>query len=146
MNTGFLLKLDQLNRTAVKLFIFLPPIIARTMNSIPLDNTQLWTALLSACVGTYFCRSVGVILSGRVDQNSEFFYWLTCVTYAMVAAMTVRMIVLPIGLLSTVPLYVRLLVCALTVAIMVMGHKRRLGPALLIGILCLISYVKYFQD
>jgi len=88
MNTGFLLKLDQLNRTAVKLFIFLPPIIARTMNSIPLDNTQLWTALISACVGTYFCRSVGVILSGRVDQNSEFFYWLTGVTYAMVAAET----------------------------------------------------------
>ena len=113
-------------------------------NAIQLDNWQLWTALISACIGTYFCRSVGVILSGRVDQNSEFFYWLTCVTYAMVAAMTVRMIVLPIGMLSTVPLFIRLAVCAVTVAIMVSGTKRRLGPALLVGIGCLVSYVNYF--
>jgi len=113
-------------------------------NSIQLDNWQLWTALICACIGTYFCRSVGVILSGRVDQNSEFFYWLTSVTYAMVAAMTVRMIVLPIGLLSTVPLLVRLAVCAVTVAIMVSGSKRRLGPALLVGIICLVSYVSFF--
>ena len=115
------------------------------MIHIQLTTGELWIALLSACIGTYFCRSVGVILSGRVDQNSEFFGWLTCVTYAMVAAMTVRMIVLPIGLLATVPLLVRLAVCAVTIGIMVTGTKRRLGPALLVGIACLISYVHYFD-
>jgi len=109
-----------------------------------LDTTQLWIALISACVGTYFCRSVGVFLSGRVDQNSEFFLWLTSVTYAMVAAMTARMIILPVGLLSTVPLYVRLAVCAVTIAVMVSGSKRRLGPALLVGIFCLVFYESYF--
>ena len=116
------------------------------MHNIPLSTLQLWVALLSACIGTYFCRSVGVILSGRVDQNSEFFIWLTSVTYAMVAAMTVRMIVLPVGLLATIPLYIRLVVCVITVAVMISGSKRRLGPALLIGIVCLMSYVNYFDS
>jgi len=115
------------------------------MNNIPLENWQLWTALLCACFGTYFCRSVGVILSGRVDQNSEFFYWLTCVTYAMVAAMTIRMVVFPLGLLSTIPLYVRIGVCAITVIVLLKDSKRRLGPALLIGILTLVTYVNYFS-
>lgn len=115
------------------------------MNNIPLENWQLWVALLCACVGTYFCRSVGVILSGRVDQNSEFFYWLTSVTYAMVAAMTIRMVVFPLGLLASVPLYVRISVCAVTVIVMLSGKKRRLGPALLVGIVCLVLYVNYFS-
>ena len=112
---------------------------------IELNNSELWIALLSACIGTYFCRSIGVVLSGRVDQNSEFFIWLTCVTYAMVAALTTRQIILPLGLLSSVPLWVRILVCLVTVVVMVWGNKRRLGPALVVGITCLMTYVSFFH-
>lgn len=116
------------------------------MHTIQTDTWQLWLTLLGACVGTYFCRSIGVILSGRVNQDSEFFRWLTSVTYAMVAAMTARMIFLPIGLLSTVPLWVRVVVCAVAVWVMVAGQKRRLGPALLIGTICLMAYVSFFDN
>lgn len=98
-----------------------------------------WLALLAASLGTYICRAIGVKLSGQVNQDSEFFRWLSAVTYAMVAALTIRLIFLPVGLLSTVPLYLRVLVCILAVSVMISSANRRLVPALLTGTLLMIT-------
>ncbi len=98
-----------------------------------------WLALLAASLGTYFCRAAGVILSGQVSQDSEFFRWLSAVTYAMVAALTIRLIFLPIGLLATVPLYLRILVCILALGVMLSNPSRRLVPALLTGTLLMVT-------
>jgi hypothetical protein len=68
------------------------------------------------------------------------FRWLSAVTYAMVAALTVRMIVMPLGLLATVPLWLRVLICALSLAVMVSRPERRLVPALLTGTLLMLAY------
>ena len=97
-----------------------------------------WLALIAASIGTYVCRAVGVMLSGRVSQDSEFFRWLSAVTYAMVAALTIRLIFLPVGMLSTVPLYLRLIICAIAVGVMLINPSRRLVPALLIGTLLMV--------
>ena len=98
-----------------------------------------WLALAGASLGTYFCRAIGVALSGQVNQESEFFRWLSAVTYAMVAALTVRMIVLPIGLLATVPLWLRLIACALSVGVMI-AKSRQLTLGLLTGTLIVFGY------
>jgi branched-subunit amino acid transport protein len=98
-----------------------------------------WLALIAASIGTYVCRAVGVMLSGRVSQESEFFRWLSAVTYAMVAALTIRLIFLPVGMLSTVPLYLRLIICAIAVGVMLINPSRRLVPALLIGTLLMVA-------
>lgn len=98
-----------------------------------------WLALIAASIGTYICRAVGVMLSGRVSQASEFFRWLSAVTYAMVAALTIRLIFLPVGMLSTVPLYLRLIICAIAVGVMLINPSRRLVPALLIGTLLMVA-------
>ncbi len=98
-----------------------------------------WLALIAASIGTYICRAVGVMLSGRVSQDSEFFRWLSAVTYAMVAALTIRLIFLPVGMLSTVPLYLRLIICAIAVGVMLINPSRRLVPALLIGMLLMVA-------
>ena len=98
-----------------------------------------WLALIAASIGTYVCRSLGVMLSGRVSQESEFFRWLSAVTYAMVAALTIRLIFLPVGMLSTVPLYLRLIICAIAVGVMLINPSRRLVPALLIGTLLMVA-------
>ena len=98
-----------------------------------------WLALIVASIGTYVCRAVGVMLSGRVSQDSEFFRWLSAVTYAMVAALTIRLIFLPVGMLSTVPLYLRLIICAIAVGVMLINPSRRLVPALLIGTLLMVA-------
>jgi hypothetical protein len=98
-----------------------------------------WLALIAASIGTYACRAVGVMLSGRVSQESEFFRWLSAVTYAMVAALTIRLIFLPVGILSTVPLYLRLVICAIALGVIVINPSRRLVPALLIGTLLMVA-------
>ncbi len=100
----------------------------------------LWSALIAACVGTYICRAIGVKLAGHINQESEIFRWLSAVTYAMVAALTIRLIAMPTGLLATVPLLVRLSICALSVAVMVSSPKKRLVPALLTGTALMLMY------
>jgi branched-subunit amino acid transport protein len=105
-----------------------------------LQGWGVWIALAGACIGTYLCRAIGVMLAGKINQDSEIFRWLSAVTYAMVAALTVRLIVLPIGLLDTVPLWIRILICIISVSIMLSKPQQRLVPALLIGTLLMVSY------
>ena len=100
----------------------------------------VWLALSAACIGTYVCRAAGVKLSGHIHQDSEVFRWLSAVTYAMVAALTVRMILMPLGLLATVPVLLRVVICALSLALMVSSPQRRLVPALLTGTLLMLAY------
>jgi branched-subunit amino acid transport protein len=112
------------------------------MNTIQnaLSGWGLWIALVGACLGTYFCRAIGVTLSQRINQDSEIFRWLAAVTYAMVAALTVRLIVLPLGLMATVPLWIRILICVLSIVVMMSRPTRRLVPALLTGTILMVSY------
>ncbi|APC05687.1 AzlD domain-containing protein [Polynucleobacter asymbioticus] len=112
------------------------------MNTIQntLSGWGLWIALVGACLGTYFCRAIGVTLSQRINQDSEIFRWLAAVTYAMVAALTVRLIVMPLGLMATVPLWIRIFICILSVAVMMSKPTRRLVPALLTGTILMVSY------
>jgi len=105
-----------------------------------LSGWGLWIALVGACLGTYFCRAIGVLLSQSINQDSEIFRWLAAVTYAMVAALTVRLIVMPLGLMATVPLWIRILICALGIGVMVSKPTKRLVPALLTGTLLMVGY------
>ena len=105
-----------------------------------LQGWSLWIALAGATIGTYICRAVGVLLAKRINQESEIFRYLAAVTYAMVAALVVRMVLMPIGLLSTVPVWIRLLICILSIGVMVSKPTHRLVPALLTGTLLMLAY------
>ncbi|OWF66881.1 hypothetical protein B6A14_00465 [Polynucleobacter hirudinilacicola] len=105
-----------------------------------LSGWGLWIALIGASLGTYFCRAIGVLLSNSINQESEIFRWLAAVTYAMVAALTIRLIVMPLGLMSTVPLWIRILICGLAIGVMVSKPTKRLVPALLAGTLLMVGY------
>jgi branched-subunit amino acid transport protein len=105
-----------------------------------LQGWGLWIALAGATLGTYFCRAIGVLLAKRVNQDSEIFRWLAAVTYAMVAALVVRMILMPLGLLASVPAWIRILICLLSIGVMVSKPTRRLVPALLTGTLLMLAY------
>ena len=104
------------------------------------NDAGMWAALIAACVGTYFWRGLGVYLSGKISQDSELFKWLSAVTYAMVAALTVRIILLPVGLLGTVPIYIRLAVSIVALIIMYSRPGERMIPALLVGTFSLVLY------
>ena len=112
------------------------------------NDAGMWAALIAACLGTYLWRGLGVFLSGKISQDSEIFKWLSAVTYAMVAALTLRIILLPVGLLSTVPMYVRLTVSVLALIVMYSKPGQRMVPALLTGTMALVLYalaINYFN-
>jgi branched-subunit amino acid transport protein len=105
-----------------------------------LQGWGLWTALAGATIGTYICRAIGVLLAKRINQDSEIFRYLSAVTYAMVAALVVRMVLMPIGLLSTVPVWIRVLICILSISVLVSKPPHRLVSALLTGTLLTLAY------
>jgi branched-subunit amino acid transport protein len=110
------------------------------MTNTALQGWGLWLALAGACLGTYVCRAIGVMLSGRINQDSEIFRWLAAITYAMVAALTVRLILFPVGLMASVPPWIRILICVLSIGVMVSKPTKRLVPALLTGTLLMVGY------
>ena len=98
-----------------------------------LSGWSLGAALIGACVGTYICRAIGVLLSSHIHQDSEIFRWLSAVTYAMVAALTIRLI-------ETVSLWTRILICGLSLGLTLYRPGRLLTPALFLGTLLMILY------
>jgi hypothetical protein len=65
----------------------------------------------------------------------------------MVAALTLRIILLPVGLLATVPMHVRILVTVLALLVMISKKEKRMVPALLTGTIGLVLYglwINYF--
>ena len=108
--------------------------------SVELSAFHTWGGLAIAAAGTYACRALGVVASGKINQDSEFFRWLSAVTYALVAALVVRMILVPVGPLATVPVGWRVGFCAISLLVMVVGVRRRPALALLSGTLLMLVY------
>ena len=74
--------------------------------------------LVIACgIGTYVWRGAGLLISGRVRADSQFFVWAGCVAYAMIAGLTGRIMLLPGGTLADTRLWERLLACAVALAV-----------------------------
>jgi branched-subunit amino acid transport protein len=96
----------------------------------------LWLLLILCAAGTYMWRGLGVLLSGRISTSSEVFTWITCVAYAMVAGLIMRIIVMPTGLLATSLLTHRLLACALGLTAYYLA-RRNLFIAVAVGALAL---------
>lgn len=98
-----------------------------------------WAVLLLAAIGTYTWRGLGILLSGKLSQDSAMFRWVTCVAYAMVASLVIRIIVLPVGVLTQVPLTYRLIAAGVALAIMFM-RKNALLPAISTGTLLIMLF------
>jgi branched-subunit amino acid transport protein len=61
---------------------------------------ELWGLLAVCALATYFWRGLGVLISGRIDPESQAFTWVSCVAYAMIAGLIARILVLPTGALA----------------------------------------------
>jgi hypothetical protein len=72
---------------------------------------DLWPYLLVVIVGflpTEIWRLLGMSLSSRLNENSEFFLWVRAVASALLAAVTAKLVFSPSGALAAVPLLARL--------------------------------------
>ncbi len=100
-----------------------------------------WPWLLIACGAavTYFWRLLGVLLTGKVRQDSPILAWIACVAYALLAGLIARMIVLPMGPLAGTPMLARLGGAACALAIFLLLRRNVLagvaaGVAAMVGL------------
>ncbi|MFN4282247.1 MAG: AzlD domain-containing protein [Alphaproteobacteria bacterium] len=98
------------------------------------QHSDLWlfAVIVAAGLGSYIWRGAGVWLSGRVTPDSPALRWVTCVSYAMLAALIARMLILPDGPLAAAPLIDRVIACAVGLAAL-FALKRNTLLAVLIG-------------
>ena len=97
----------------------------------------LWWLILGSFCVTYLWRGMGVVISSRVETGSLIFKWVSCVAYAMLAALVSRMIFLPAGPLEATQLYERLLACGVAVLVYFL-FKKNLIAALVSGVATII--------
>jgi branched-subunit amino acid transport protein len=83
--------------------------------------------LVVACgLSTYLWRGLGVLLSGRINTASPVFSWVACVAYAMIAGLTVRLVIMPGGTLAQAALADRLIACGVAFVVYFALTRRNL--------------------
>ena len=99
--------------------------------------------IVLACVGaTFVWRLLGVIVVKRIDADGAFFQWISCVSYAMVAGLIFRMIIMPESQLAEVPLWIRITAVVIAFAAYLLC-KQRLVAGVLAGGISLSAMVQW---
>ncbi len=101
---------------------------------------NLWIIVLACGAATFVWRAMGVMVTRRIDATGSLFRWITCVSYAMVAGLIFRMLVMPESELANVSLPIRMTAVAIAFAAY-FAFKRRLVAGVLGGGLSLSAMV-----
>lgn len=73
------------------------------------QSNLLLTAIIISCgVGSFVWRGIGVWVADRVDVRGEWFRWVSCVAFAMIAGLVCRVVLLPVGELAQTTLWGRI--------------------------------------
>jgi branched-subunit amino acid transport protein len=103
---------------------------------------ELALLIVGCGLATYLWRGLGMLISGRVSMDGEFFVWAGCVAYAMIAGLTARILLLPTGTLAQTPLPERLLACALALVVY-FGFRKNLLVGIATGFVALVALVTF---
>ena len=103
---------------------------------------SFWLIVLACAAATFVWRALGVLVARRIDATGAFFRWVTCVSYAMVAGLIFRMIILPESDLAGVSLPVRIAAVAIAFGAYFL-FKRRLVAGVLAGGVSLSALVTW---
>ncbi|MBM3486018.1 MAG: AzlD domain-containing protein [Alphaproteobacteria bacterium] len=95
-------------------------------------------AILMASAVNYAWRALGVAIGGAADPRHPVILWAGLVTYAMLAGLFVRMIVMPAGALAAVGLDVRIGATAVALAVF-LAVRRNALLGTLAGMIALIA-------
>ena len=97
-----------------------------------MPTESLWIIVLGCAAATFIWRALGAVVVKRIDAHGAFFQWVTCVSYAMVAGLVFRMIILPESELAAVSLTTRVAAVVIAFAAYYL-FKRRLVAGVLAG-------------
>ena len=104
----------------------------------------LWLIVLGCGAATFAWRGAGVLLVRRIDADGAVSQWVTCVSYAMLAGLIFRMLILPESELAQVPLWFRCAAIGIAFAAY-FAFKRRLVAGVLAGGLSLSMMVHWLS-
>ena len=66
-----------------------------------LSNEQIFLAILVSSIATFFCRSLGVIFSTKLKEDSWIFDWIKCISIGIIVAVISKIIFFPEGILES---------------------------------------------
>ncbi len=72
-----------------------------------MNAQELWMIVIGCILATFIWRFLGAVVVRKMPAQGDFFEWITCVSYAMVAGLVFRMIMLPQSELATLSIGVR---------------------------------------
>lgn len=107
------------------------------MTGVPGDTLAV---VLVAAAATFVWRALGAVLVDRIDAQGPVVRWFTLTSYALLAALVVRLVGLPTGSLGGVPLAIRLGAVAVTLAVWWLTGRSALA-AVLAGTACFVTAV-----
>lgn len=82
-------------------------------------------------------RWLGLVLARNLKVDSEIFIWVRAVATALVAALVMRLVLFPAGILADVPIYARLGALAGAIAVFLLSG-RNLGFGIVTGAVLLV--------
>ncbi len=92
--------------------------------------TETMFLVLAGAAVTYVWRGLGVLLATRIDADGAIAQWVGCVSYALLAALISRMIILPTGDFAETSLLSRLAAVAVGVALVLVLRRNLLWPVM----------------
>ena len=104
------------------------------------DPALAWWLLAAVALATYLWRLAGTLLSTRIKPGGALFRWVSCVSYALLAGLIARMVLLPAGALAEVALTHRLLALGAGFAVF-FATGRGLLAGILAGFACFTALV-----
>lgn len=99
-----------------------------------MTTETLWLILLGCAAATFVWRGTGVLMVRRINADGAVFKWVTCVSYAMLAGLIFRMLVLPESELAQVPLWLRCSAIAIAFGAYFLAGKRLVAGVLAGGV------------
>ena len=94
-------------------------------------NDRLWLLLGLAIGVTYLWRCLGLVLSSRIRADGAVLQWVSCVTYAMLAGLIARMVIMPYGALGETPMWLRVGALCCAFAVYYLAGRRMLASILI---------------
>ena len=66
-----------------------------------LSDEKIILAIAVSAIATFFCRSLGVIFSTKLKEDSWIFDWIKCISIGIIVAVISKIIFFPEGILES---------------------------------------------
>ena len=86
-------------------------------------STSPYVIITLAALASYSSRGLGTLLSGRISADSPVVEWVTAITYALMAGLITRMILLPVGSLDNTADWMRIAATLVGVAVFYIARR-----------------------